>query len=203
MAPDTPEAAAPPVEARLGRALDGIPFLDDATRPKAPPIPGVTPAQRARGRRLALYHRHHLAELAAVRGALDRFLAGTGTVEAVTDGVASMTLTENYRAFGTLCGRQCHLLQMHHDIEEGDMYPRLRRSDGLRRVLDRLGAEHRTVHALLERIRAIVRSVASAPTREQLLDLREVYGVFERVVISHFGYEERELEEAIGYYDAL
>ena len=203
MAPDTPEAAAPPVEARLGRALDGIPFLDDATRPKAPPIPGVTPAQRARGRRLALYHRHHLAELAAVRGALDRFLAGTGTVEAVTDGVASMTLTENYRAFGTLCGRQCHLLQMHHDIEEGDMYPRLRRSDGLRRVLDRLGAEHRTVHALLERIRAIVRSVASAPTREQVLDLREVYGVFERVVISHFGYEERELEEAIGYYDTL
>ncbi|KIU36353.1 hypothetical protein SR39_07305 [Methylobacterium radiotolerans] len=203
MAPDTPEAAAPPVEARLGRALDGIPFLDDATRPKAPPIPGVTPAQRARGRRLALYHRHHLAELAAVRGALDRFLAGTGTVEAVTDGVASMTLTENYRAFGTLCGRQCHLLQMHHDIEEGDMYPRLRQSDGLRRVLDRLGAEHRTVHALLERIRAIVRSVASAPTREQLFDLREVYGVFERVVISHFGYEERELEEAIGYYDAL
>ena len=83
------------------------------------------------------------------------------------------------------------------------MYPRLRRSDGLRRVLDRLGAEHRTVHALLERIRAIVRSVASAPTREQVLDLREVYGVFERVVISHFGYEERELEEAIGYYDAL
>ena len=203
MAPDTPEAAAPPVEARLGRALDGIPFLDDATRPKAPPIPGVTPAQRARGRRLALYHRHHLAELAAVRGALDRLMAGTGTVEAVTDGVASMTLTENYRAFGTLCGRQCHLLQMHHDIEEGDMYPRLRRSDGLRRVLDRLGAEHRTVHALLERIRAIVRSVASAPTREQVLDLREVYGVFERVVISHFGYEERELEEAIGYYDAL
>ena len=203
MAPDTPEAAAPPVEARLGRALDGIPFLDDATRPKAPPIPGVTPAQRARGRRLALYHRHHLAELAAVRGALDRFLAGTGTVEAVTDGVASMTLTENYRAFGTLCGRQCHLLQMHHDIEEGDMYPRLRQSDGLRWVLDRLGAEHRTVHALLERIRAIVRSVASAPTREQVLDLREVYGVFERVVISHFGYEERELEEAIGYYDAL
>ncbi|WP_179240034.1 hemerythrin domain-containing protein [Methylobacterium radiotolerans] len=163
----------------------------------------MTRAQRARGRRLALYHRHHLAELAAVRGALDRFLAGTGTVEAVTDGVASMTLTENYRAFGTLCGRQCHLLQMHHDIEEGDMYPRLRRSDGLRRVLDRLGAEHRTVHALLERIRAIVRSVASAPTREQVLDLREVYGVFERVVISHFGYEERELEEAIGYYDAL
>jgi hypothetical protein len=200
---DTAEAAAPPFDARLGRALEGIPFLDDATRPTAPPIPGVTPAQRAQGRRLALYHRHHLAELAAVRVALDRFLAGTGNVEAVTDGVASLTLAENYRAFGSLCGRQCHLLQMHHDIEEGDMYPRLRQAAGLHRVLDRLSAEHRTVHALLERILDIVRSVAVDPTVERVLALREVYEVFQRVVVSHFRYEERELEEAIGYYDAL
>ena len=40
MAPDmldTAEAAVLPFDARLGRALQGIPFLDDATRPKAPP----------------------------------------------------------------------------------------------------------------------------------------------------------------------
>lgn len=206
MAPDmldTAEATASPFDGRLGRALEGIAFLDDATRPKAPPIPGVTPAQRARGRRLALYHRHHLAELAAVRVALDHFLAGTGTVEAVTHGVASLSLAENYRAFGNLCGRQCHLLQMHHDIEEGDLYPRLRQAAGLHRVLDRLSAEHRTVHGLLERIRDIVRSVTVEPTAERVIALREVYEVFERVVVSHFGYEERELEEAIGYYGAL
>ncbi|MEE7493702.1 hypothetical protein MOTC310_26055 [Methylobacterium oryzae] len=200
---DTAEAAALPFDARLGRALEGIPFLDDATRPKAPPIPGVTSAQRAQGRRLALYHRHHLAELAAVRAALDRFVAGTGPVEAMTDGVSSLSLAKNYRAFGNLCGRQCQLLQMHHDIEEGDLYPRLRQAAGLQQVLDRLSAEHRTVHGLLERIRDIVQSVAVGPTVERVLALREVYEVFERVVVSHFGYEERELEEAIGYYDAL
>lgn len=206
MAPDmldTAEAASSPLDAKLGRAFEGIPFLDDATRPKAPPIPGVTPAQRAQGRRLALYHRHYLAELAAVRVALDCFVAGTGTVAAVMDGVSSLSLAENYRAFGNLCGRQCQLLQMHHDIEEGDMYPRLRQAAGLQQVLDRLSAEHRTVHGLLERIRDIVQSIAVGPTVERVLALREVYEVFERVVVSHFGYEERELEEAIGYYDAL
>ncbi|WP_405030656.1 hemerythrin domain-containing protein [Methylobacterium sp. WCS2018Hpa-22] len=92
---------------------------------------------------------------------------------------------------------------MHHDIEEGSLYPRLRQNVGLRPVLDRLGAEHRTVHALLERIRETSNVIASDPTRERILALDEIYEVFERIVVSHFGYEERELEEAIGFYDAL
>jgi hypothetical protein len=191
------------VEATNDGALDGIPFLDDATRPKAPVIPGVTLAQRAKGRRLGLYHRHHLEELAAVRSALDRLLAGTGAVEAVSHRMASLSMIENYRTFGNLCGSQCQLLQMHHDIEEGSLYPRLRQNVGLRPVLDRLGAEHRTVHALLERIRETSNAIASDPTRERILALAEIYEVFERIVVSHFGYEERELEEAIGFYDAL
>lgn len=207
--PDPAEAVAPPLDATPGQTLEGIPllegipFLDDATRPRAPAIPGATPAHRAQGRRLGLYHRHHLAELAAARGALNRFLAGTGTVEAVSEGLASMSMTENYRTFGNLCGRQCQLLQMHHDIEEGSLYPVLGQDAGLRPVLDRLGAEHRTVHALLERIRETLQAIALSPTRARVLALAEIYAVFERVVVSHFGYEERELEEAIGYYDAL
>ena len=92
---------------------------------------------------------------------------------------------------------------MHHDIEEGSLYPRLGRNAGLRPVLERLGAEHRTVHALLERIRDTAKAIAVNPTRERILALGEIYEVFERVVVSHFGYEERELEEAIGFYDAL
>jgi hypothetical protein len=200
---DEAEAATLPCDAKPGGLLEGIPFFDEATRPIAPPIPGATPAQRAQGRRLGLYHRHHLAELAAVRVALDRFLAGSGTVEAVSDGMASMSMIENYRSFGNLCGRQCHLLQMHHDIEEGSLYPTLRQNAGLRPVLDRLSAEHRTVHGLLERIQGMVQDLARHKTRERVLALKEIYEVFERVVISHFGYEERELEDAIGYYDAL
>ena len=183
--------------------LEGIPFLDDATRPRAPAIPGVTPMQRARGRRLGLYHRHHLAELAAVRVALDRFRSGTGTVEAVSEGVASLSMVASYRAFGNLCGQQCQMLQMHHDIEEGSVFPAIRQDAGMRPVLDRLGAEHRTVHALLERILQIARAIAVDPRRDYALALGRIYETFERIVISHFGYEERELEEAIGFYNAL
>lgn len=202
--PSTFEAvAALPPKAEPSKTFEGIPFLDDATRPQAPAIPGVTPAQRAQGRSLSLYHHYHLVELATVRGALNRLLVGTGTAEAVSDGVASLSMVANYSTFGNLCGRQCQLLKMHHDIEEGSMYPTLRRDPGLRPVLDRLSAEHRTVHALLELIQESSRAVAANPSREQILALGEIYAVFERVVVSHFGYEERELEDAIGYYDAL
>lgn len=121
--PSMSRTAAATVEARSDHAVDGIPFLDDATRPKAPAISGVTPAQRAQGRRLGFYHRHHLGELAAVRSALDRLLAGTGGVEAVSDRMASLSMIDNYRTFGNLCGSQCQLLQMHHDIEEGMIHP--------------------------------------------------------------------------------
>nr|USU32363.1 hemerythrin domain-containing protein [Methylobacterium sp. OTU13CASTA1] len=197
------EDAATTVDAMTDSAVAGIPFLDDATRPKAPVIPGVTPAQHAPGRRLSLYHRHHLEELAAVRYALERLVAGTGAIEAVSDRMTSLSMIENYRTFGNLCGRQCQLLEMHHDIEEGSLYPLLGRNVGLRPVLDRLGAEHRTVYALLERIRETSNAIGSDPTRKSILALNEIYGVFERIVISHFGYEERELEEAIGFYDAL
>ncbi|WP_350389377.1 hypothetical protein [Methylobacterium brachiatum] len=59
------------------------------------------------------------------------------------------------------------------------------------------------MHGLLERSRDIVRSVTIQPTVDRVLALEEVYEVFERVVVSHSKYEESELEEAIGYYDAL
>ncbi|MER2196676.1 hypothetical protein ABS771_18555 [Methylobacterium brachiatum] len=48
-----------------------------------------------------------------------------------------------------------------------------------------------------------MRSVTIQPTVDRVLALEEVYEVFERVVVSHSKYEESELEEAIGYYDAL
>ena len=180
--------------------IDGIAFLDDATRPTAPPIPGATEAQRAHGRRLGLYHRYHLAEIAGVRHALDRFLSGLGTAEDVADGVAAMTMIENFRNFGNLCGRQCQLLEMHHTIEDQSLFPRLQRNEGLRPVLDRLRAEHVTIHALLERLQAASRAIARDPTAEAASALAEIYAVFERTVASHFGYEERQLEEALGFY---
>ncbi len=180
--------------------LEGIAFLDDATRPHAPALPDATDAQRESGRHLAAVHRYHLSELAKVRRALDAFLAGTGTAEAIADSVSTMTMLENYRRFGALCGNACQLLNLHHTIEDRAIFPRLREHAPMRAVVDRLAAEHLTVHALIERLEKAARDVSFQPDSEQFAKLREVYEALERVVLSHFGYEERELESALGYY---
>lgn len=181
--------------------IEGIAFLDDATRPTAPDIPGVTPAQRAHGRRLAAYHRLHLHELAKVRDGLENLLAGTASVEEFTGRVSTMMMVENYRRFQTLCGNQCALLEMHHTIEDQRLFPALRQENGLRKVLDRLSAEHLTIHALIDRLVEMSKALSIEPSSGNEGMLREVYAALERVVVSHFGYEERELEEALGFFE--
>src|ERR1700691_3930222 len=53
-----------------------IAFLDDATRPKAPKIEGITPAQRSQGKRLALIHDYHLSQMDEVRWVMEQVEAG-------------------------------------------------------------------------------------------------------------------------------
>lgn len=191
--------------------IDDIPFLDDATRPLAPPIEGASDLHRAHGRRLTLFHRYHLQQLAQLRRALTDLEQsnlengnpdkGLDAADALARQVGSMAMIENYRRFGSLCGQECQLLTLHHTIEDQEIFPHLRdRSDGLRKVIDRLSAEHLIVHELLVRLQDATRQFAQEPRAEKLAVLREVYDALERVVISHFGYEERELEEALGFY---
>jgi iron-sulfur cluster repair protein YtfE (RIC family) len=177
--------------------IDDIPFLDDATRPKAPNLSGVTAAQRAHGRRLSIYHRHHLKELARVRDALDRLQARASAAGEVTERIAGMTMVENYRRFGALCGEGCALLHMHHSIEDAHIFPVVRTHPAMRAVVDRLSAEHRTVHALLVRLMEVTQGL-DRPDPEALAAARQVFDALERVIVSHFGYEETALEEALG-----
>jgi hypothetical protein len=181
--------------------IDDIPFLDDATRPRAPKLPGVTEAQRAHGRRLALYHRHHLAEFARVRAALRALEADPAAAAGIVGQVSALTMLDNYRRVGALCGQECHFLHMHHTIEDEHIFPLVRRHPAMRAVVDRLSAEHRTVHALLVRLIDAAQSLSEAPDPERLAAVRTVFDALERIVVSHFGYEERELEEALGLLD--
>lgn len=181
--------------------IDDIEFLDDSTRPAAPPIEGASDLHRAHGRRLTLFHRYHLQQLSQLRRALDELEKGMGDVDALAAQVGSMAMIENYRRFGSLCGQECQLLTLHHTIEDQEIFPRLRDTgDGLRKVIDRLSAEHLIVHELLVRLQEATRRFAQDPGAASLASLRQVYEALERVVISHFGYEERELEEALGFY---
>lgn len=182
---------------------NNIELLDDASRPTAPKIEGVTAAQRQHGKRLSLFHKYHLQEMADVRAALDNFLGTRESAERTSETIASLSMIDNYRLFGNLCGHECRALTLHHTVEDRSIFPLMRNhTPGLDKVIDRLSAEHQIVHKLLVKLQEAAKNIALDPSEENFLELQETFRVLEQVVTSHFGYEERELEEALGYYNA-
>lgn len=178
-----------------------INLLDDDTRPKAPRIEDVTPEQRRAGRRLALIHQLYVREIGAVEEIARRIEAGEAVAAQMAAAVTGMQMADNLRLFGNLCGGQCHMLTVHHTIEDQELFPRLRGgSEGLRRVVDRLAQEHEVIHAIIEKLEDEARAVLATPDEERFAALRETFALLARVVRSHFGYEQSELEEAIGYH---
>ncbi len=178
-----------------------IKLLDDATRPKAPWIEGITEAQRRRGKGLALIHDYHLAQMNEVRWMMEQVEAGEQSAATLVDAISSMQMAANYRIFGNLCGRECHMLKLHHTIEDESIFPVLREgSDGLRSVVERLSEEHAIVHQLLERLHAHAIKAVQEPGGETFAAVKAAFLALDRVVRSHFGYEQEELEEALGHF---
>jgi hypothetical protein len=178
-----------------------IAVLDDATRPKAPKIEGITPRQRQSGKRLALIHDYHLAQIDEVRSVMDQVEAGAQSAAALAGAISALQMTANYRLFGKLCGRECRMLTLHHTIEDDSMFPALAGGgDGLKKVVDRLKQEHLVIHRLLEALQAAAENAVGEPGRDTFSELKAAFLALERFVRSHFGYEQEELEEALGYY---
>jgi len=181
--------------------IDDIPFLDDETRPRAPVIADATEADRAHGRRLSLFHRFHLQQMATIARAISALEQGTGDAAALARDIGNMAMLDNFRRVGTLCGQECQMLTLHHTIEDQEIFPRLReQSAGLKAVIDRLSQEHEIVHTMLERLEQAAIRIVQEPSPQALKDLRAVFDALHAVVASHFGYEENELAEALGYY---
>ncbi|WP_051679762.1 hemerythrin domain-containing protein [Pseudorhizobium marinum] len=179
-----------------------INLLDDTTRPKAPKIEGVTAPQRQHGRRLAMIHAMHLQQMREVRQVLDRVASGLGAAGDVAAAVASLDMTRNIRASGNICGQECQMLTFHHTAEDQCIFPALMgRSEGLTKVVERLAEEHLIIHALIEGLEASAISAIENPSAEAFGELKEIYDLLETVVQSHFGYEQEELEEALGFFE--
>ena len=165
----------------------------------------VTPEQRRGGWHLAAIHRMHLGDLAEIGRLLERIEAGEEEAQRLAEAVPALQMTRNYRAFGTLCGRECHVLTGHHDIEEYHLFPALseRGDAALRAVVERLIDEHRVVHALLERLEEDAVALIEAPGPEAFAEAKATFRALTDVVRSHFGYEETELADAIGVHGVL
>ncbi|MEP6628972.1 MAG: hemerythrin domain-containing protein, partial [Lapillicoccus sp.] len=94
------------------------------------------------------------------------------------------------------------IVTAHHSLEDASVFPHLRRIEGAGPVIDRLTAEHRVIHDLLEALdRALVELVA---TPDGGVDrLRAVIDRFGGALRSHLVYEERELMHPLaqaGFY---
>ncbi len=178
-----------------------IDIPDDSTRPKAPTIDWVTDRHRRQGRRLALFHQMHLRELELVKTAMERVFDGSGSAQTLVTTISSMQMVANMRLFGTLCGQACAMLTGHHSIEDQWVFPALEnRTDGLNKVIARLRAEHVVIHEMLVRMEAAAQALMTEPGTANAMALKREFNRLHAFVISHFGYEQTELEEALGFY---
>lgn len=181
--------------------IEDIAFLDDKTRPQAEKL-DVTPAQRAPGRHLAMIHSHYKGNMTQLRGYLDQVRAGDGSLDELRDMAENLPILENYRRFGNLCGQHCRAIEMHHMIEDQSIFPRLLdKPNGLKAVAERLIAEHKIVHALLVKLVERINALFEDTSKESFDAVIEVHDALERVLLSHFGYEEEQIGDALGYYN--
>lgn len=173
---------------------------DEGARPAPPSYPGITAAQQAHGRRLAAIHDMYRAELAGVADLMERIRQQAAPASDLAPAVAGTQLARNLAVFGTACGRDCALLQNHHDIEEQWMFPALaqRGGDRLAPVLARLVAEHRVIHRLIGELAEAATELARDPNESGFARCAARFAALDRAIRSHFGYEERALQEPLG-----
>ncbi|MEO0344342.1 MAG: hemerythrin domain-containing protein [Pseudomonadota bacterium] len=174
--------------------------LDEDKRPNTPAIGnGTAPSNNAH--HLAEIHRSHLMEIAKARQVLRFVQDGQAAPLKLMEAMKAMTLTENMRVFGTLCGQECRMLGFHHNAEELHLFPELegQKIEGLTAVVAKLRAEHKIVHELLERLTKAAANLVSDPSEIHFDNCSEVFQKLETVVKSHFSYEETELRDAIDY----
>jgi hypothetical protein len=181
--------------------IDDIEFLDDATRPRAPRLEGLTAAHRAPGQHLKEIHDHLRGNMKLLRGLIEQASAGEISSADVAEKTADLAMIANFRRWGSLCGQHCQFVHGHHSIEDSHLFPELAaKSAAWKRVTDRLQAEHVVVHELLMRLVDALHVLASDPNRENFETAATIYDALERVLLSHLGYEEDEIGDAIGYF---
>ncbi|QQR35768.1 hemerythrin domain-containing protein [Devosia oryziradicis] len=181
--------------------LLNISFLDDATRPPIPPLEGLTEEQRGAGQHLRMVHDHLRDNMKTLGKLIERANSGSVTSTEIATETSDLAMVANYRRFGNLCGQHCQIVNAHHSIEDAHIFPVLAmQSPGFKAIADRLTAEHVVVHELLERLVDALNALAAEPSPARFEDAKTVYHALERVLLSHLGWEEDAMGDALGYF---
>lgn len=182
--------------------LDDIEFMDDATRPPVVRLEGLTAAQKAPGQHLKMIHDHLRDNMETLAVLIRRASEGKVSAAEIDAETRGLTMVHNYRRFGNLCGQHCQIVNTHHSIEDYAIFPALaEQGEAFRKIADRLRAEHVVVHELLVRLVESLNTLAGAPNPDNFEDTKQVYHALERVLLSHLGYEEDAIGDALGYFE--
>jgi iron-sulfur cluster repair protein YtfE (RIC family) len=171
-------------------------------RPSVPAFANVTEAEQRAGLHLAAIHRMHLRDMQRLAHVLEQVEQGAVSPEVFAQEVSNVDLTHNMRTFGNMCGRECQVLTFHHDAEEHMIFPQLEQQNiqALNRVVDRLKQEHLIVHELITRLETAAQALVQNPDEHNFARTKATFAQLHTVIISHFGYEETELREALGRF---
>jgi alkanesulfonate monooxygenase SsuD/methylene tetrahydromethanopterin reductase-like flavin-dependent oxidoreductase (luciferase family) len=176
-----------------------VQVLDESERPTGPaldPERTYTPYQLSSGQHLIDVHDHLRAELEQIRDLVEQVAAGSLGVGQARSHINTMTMRQNNWTLGTYCESYCRLVTTHHSLEDASLFPHLRRADpALAPVVDRLEAEHRIIHDVLEGVdKALVALVDGSGSID---GLRAAVDLLDDTLLSHLSYEERELVEPL------
>jgi hemerythrin superfamily protein len=144
----------------------------------------------------------HLQDMNRMGAFLEHLKQGKMTPAEFSNRIKDSELSKNMKMFGTLCGRECQVLNFHHDAEEQMIFPELERQNiaALSRVVERLRQEHFVVHELLRRLDVAADKLLQDTSTGNFDEITQVFEQLHKVVKSHFGYEETELRDALGKY---
>lgn len=171
-------------------------------RPSMPALENVTEAEQRAGLHLAAIHRMHLRDMQRLVHVLEQVEQGAVSPEVFAQEVSNVELAHNMHMFGTMCGRECQVLTFHHDAEEHMIFPQLEQQNiqALSRVVARLKQEHLIVHELITRLETAAHALVQNPDEHNFARTKATFVQLQTAVISHFGYEETELREALGRF---
>jgi alkanesulfonate monooxygenase SsuD/methylene tetrahydromethanopterin reductase-like flavin-dependent oxidoreductase (luciferase family) len=202
----TPEAPAPsePVLQPTAKTRESR-LWDEQARPVAPPAPDgyrYAPHGREIGQHLIDVHGMLREELQRVHDVIGQVKSGALSVAGARSALNETALRQNNWELSAFCANYCTRITQHHGLEDGQIFPHLRRSDaGLVPVIDRLQQEHVIIHEVVEGVdRALVDLVRSDG---DFTALQEAMDLLSDALLSHLSYEEQQLVEPLarfGFY---
>lgn len=177
---------------------------DDSTRPKAPDFGPLSEQEKQPLRHLRAIHEHHRRNMRMMRTLLEGVRKGDTSASEFHAQIKDNPIFQNYQIFGNLCGQHCQMVNGHHQIEDMHMFPALEgRMAALDKVVKRLREEHEVVHALLVQLSDEAAKLIDDPSDEQFERTVEAHEKLEKLLLSHFGYEEAEVGPALGHYNLM